>query len=115
MGAVEIVAPLTRLEFLLRLWADWMRQGGGVSCGYPTKSSVFSSGSTSLKEIEEVANKYLARIIDTLISDLLDEEKSAIHHQYLDSKYRYPIVFYTPTLHNAKRLIQAGLERKEIS
>ena len=115
MGAIEIVETLTRMEFLLRLWADWMRQGSGVSFGYPTRSSCFSSGTTSLREIEEVANKYLARVVDSVVQDLPDEEKSVIHHQYLDSNYRYPIVFYTHTLHNAKRLIQAGIERKEIA
>jgi len=82
LGAIEIVDPLTRMEFLLRLWANWMRQGGGVSRGYPTSSSCFISGSTSLREIEEVANKCLAKVVDTIINDLPYEEKSAIHRQY---------------------------------
>jgi hypothetical protein len=115
LGKIEIIAPLSRIETVLQTWAYWMRRGGSVARGYPGKACGFAEyGSSSVEDMEDVSDEWLARSIDAIIRDLPDEERSAIHHQYLDSRYRYLIVFYAPTLRNAKTLIQAGMNRKGI-
>jgi hypothetical protein len=112
---IEIVEPLSRLEIQLQIWADWMRHGGAIEQGYPHKAAGLAQlGVTSITDIEDTGDIWLARAIDTIVGDLPDQERAAINHQYLDSKYRYQIVFYAPTLHNAKKLIQAGVDRKGI-
>lgn len=112
---IEIAKPLNRLEIQLQTWADWMRSGGAVAKGYPSKACGFAElGATSIADIEDVGDAWLARAMDAIISGLPDQERSAIHHQYLDSKYRYQIVFYAPTLHNARAMIQAGADKKGV-
>jgi len=115
LGKIEIMKPLARIEVLLQTWADWMRHGGSVARGYPSKACGFAElGVTSIEDIEDTSDDWLARALDAIIRGLPDQERAAIDHQYLDARYRYLIVFYAPTLYNAKKLIQAGIERKGI-
>jgi hypothetical protein len=112
---IEIAEPLSRLEVLLQTWADWMRRETSTARGYPVRSCMFAGyGDSTVKDMEHSSDHWLAEAIDAIIRGLPDQEKSAICHQYLDSKYRYQIVFYAPTLHNARRLIQAGVDRRGI-
>lgn len=104
-----------RLEFLLNNWARWMRKWGSVSRWYPSKSCGFTEyGESSVEDMEHTSDTWIARAVDAVIGDLPDQERSAIHHQYLDSRYKFQIVFYAATLHNAKKLILAGMEKKGI-
>ena len=105
----------SRLEFLLVNWANWMHRGGAVARWYPSKSCGFTEyGASSIEDMEDTADNWIASAIDAIIQDLPDQERSAINHQYLDSRYRYQIVFYAATLYNAKKLVQAGIDRKGI-
>lgn len=115
MGKIEIVEPMSRLEVILQTWADWMRRGGSVARGYPGKACGFAElGATSIEDMEDTSDTWLAAAVDAIIRGLPDEERSAIHHQYLDSRYRFRVVFYAATLRKAKALVQAGVERKGI-
>lgn len=115
MGKIEIVEPLSRIETVLQTWAYWMRHGGTVARGYPVKACGFAEyGASSVEDMEDTSDEWLSKSIDAIIRGLPDEENNAIHHQYLDSRYRFRIVFYAPTLRNAKRLIQEAMNRKGI-
>lgn len=111
----EIVPPPDRLEYMMGIWERYIKNGGRVGRGYPSKACGFSgAGSTSIEDMQEENDLYIARAVDAVVNDLPDEECSAIHHEYLDSRYRGLIVFYAPTLRRAKAMIQAGIERRGI-
>lgn len=112
MGAIEIVPELSRLECLLLIWKEWMQRDENISHGYPSRACGIVSNNTDFEDIENILDTQLAKIVDTIIQDLDNEARNAINHQYLDVKYRYPIVFYAPTLHRAKRLVQSGIEKR---
>ncbi|SEO78163.1 hypothetical protein [Nitrosovibrio sp. Nv6] len=115
MGKIEIVEPISRLEVILLTWADWMKRGGSVARGYPGKACGFAElGATSIEDMEDTGDVWLAQAVDAIIRGLPEEERSAIHHQYLDARYRGLVVFYAATLRRAKGMIQAGIERKGI-
>ena len=115
MGKIEIVEPLSRLEIVLLTWADWMRSGGSVARGYPRKACGFAElGATSIEDMEDTSDAWLAKSIDAIIRGLPDQERNALHHQYLDSRYRYQIVFYAATLHRAREMVLAGMTKKGI-
>jgi hypothetical protein len=107
VGEIEIVPPLSRLEFLLLNWRDWMRRGGNkIARGCPGKACGFiGAGSNSIDDNEYSSDDWHSVAIDRIIYDLPDAENSAIRHQYLDDKYRYLIVFYAATLASARKMI----------
>ena len=114
IGEIEIVPPPDRLEYMLTIWADYVKSGGKFERGYSHKSCGFAgAGNTSIEDMQDSNNLYIAQAVDTIVNkDIPDEECSAIHHQYLDAKYRGLIVFYAPTLRRAKAMVQDGLRRK---
>ena len=113
---VEVIESPDRLESLLQTWADWMRRGGSVARGYPQKACGFAElGATSIQDVEDTSDDWWSSSIDAIIRGLPEPERSAINHQYLDSKYRFQIAFYAATLHSSKKLIQEGMSKKGIS
>jgi hypothetical protein len=116
MGKIEIIPPPDRLEYMLCIWADYVKSGGKFERGYSHKACGFvGAGNTSVDDMQDANDLYIAQAVDTIVNqDLPDEECSAIHHQYLDARYRGLIVFYPATLRRAKDMIKGGLVKKGI-
>ena len=114
MGKIEIIPPPDRLEYMLCIWADYVKSGGKFERGYSHKTCGFVvAGNVSIEDMQDSNDLYISEAVDTIVNqDLPDEECSAIHHQYLDAKYRGLIEFYAPTLRRAKEMLQAGLRKK---
>lgn len=114
---IEIVPPLSRLEVLLLNWADWQqRSRANISAGYPTRACGIVTNNTDFEDIENILDTQIAKVVDAIVQDLPDEERSAINHKYLGSRFLYDSdgFAYVNLIHNAKRLIQSGVERKGI-
>lgn len=119
MGKLESFDQIDgKLEYLLKTWEWYMKHGGGMTRGYPSKSAGFvSAGYRSSEDFEEAEDIRIGEIMKAIIYDpkiLSENEQSAIRHQYLDEKYCGLIVFYGATLIDAKRALHKAVYRKGI-
>jgi len=80
---------LEYLEYLLSLWARWMRHDD-LGLGYPKRSLGMSSGGASTEdsfdELFEGSEREKVRSLDTIINSLEEGQKKSIYHVYLGSK-----------------------------
>lgn len=74
------------VEHHLENWANWHRKSSN-KLGYPTKALVASCGGQSISGVfEELCNeadRHSAEVMETLVNDLAQDQKSAIYHHWL--------------------------------
>lgn len=103
-----------RMDYLLGMWADWMKTGYMVQ-GYPTRSpGVRSSGAQDFDDMYrtdvELKN---AKMMDAVLQSLKPMERDSVAHVWLASVYRLrePIEVVYP---RARTSIRAILKRRRV-
>jgi hypothetical protein len=99
----------------LKDWAHWMRKDTDARhLGYPSRSAGMQSGyvSQTFDEMCESSDIDRVLIINSLVNDLVDTQKAAIHHKYLGSVIRFPRGNYPNLLSEAHYEIFVGMRRK---
>jgi len=110
------------LEHYLVLWARWHRMSRYAAfrrLWYPGKASggMGNSGSTTFEDMCEGVDDQTARIMNTLIDDLVTVQRCAIHYIYLEAHavFRFPRSDLATEYANALASLRTGMERKGIA
>jgi len=101
------------LERHLVTWARWMRSGEWVA-GHSHSSAVISSGGASehFDDMLEATERRIAKVTDSVIADLANDQRAAIHHAYLHAVYR--LKNYMETLEAGRQAVALGLRRRGV-
>lgn len=102
-----------RVLWHLDNWRRWMR-ASNMGLGLPTKSPAIGiSHSADFDQLAGQADRWAARAVDAIISDLRLLERDAVHHAYLETKWQHRMDV-EPVLVIACESIRLALNRKGV-
>ena len=109
-----MTGPHPRLDWHLDNWARYQRGGGTKHLGCKTQS-LFSSGSSDFDTMADRNEAKFAITMDTLVWDLPEIERIAVHHKHLQSVWRTNREPMESVYARARLSLSAGLVRRGIT
>ena len=104
-----------RTEIHLQDWALWHQADKGDARGYPGRSmGIQFETSQDFDEMVRDVDVRVAKIVETVVSDLAEPERSAVFHKFLRGQWRSTPEIYAQSIQSAIILIGLKLEKRGV-